>query len=147
MDTQLISDKPVDHYKNGADLFGALAAVMAKVEEGGTDRLLYHLMLLRASQMNGCGYCVRMHTREAREDGETNARLDELIIWRHSEAFSPAEKAALAWTEALTKPESRHSFADLRLELRRHFTDGEITALTAIVAMINLWNRFHIGNH
>lgn len=147
MDTQMISDKPIDHYTNSADLFRALTVVMTKVEEGGINRLLYHLMLLRASQMNGCGYCVRMHTREAREDGETNKRLDELIIWRHSDVFSSAEKAALAWTEALTAPAGRHSFANLRLELRRYFTDQEITTLTAIVAMINLWNRFQIGNH
>lgn len=147
MDTMQTSTLPVNYQKHGSDLFVALGDIMGAIEKRGINRQLYHLVLLRASQMNGCGYCVRMHAREAREDGETNTRLDQLIIWRHSDVFTAAEKAAFAWTEALTVIDDHDELASLRSELRQHFKDNEIATLTATVAMINLWNRFQISNH
>ena len=97
--------------------------------------------------MNGCGYCVQMHTSDARDDGETNERLDQVIVWDQVECFSDAEKAALAWTEALTDLDSQTDFGQLRARLREHFSEKEIGALTAAVAMINLWNRVNISRH
>jgi len=137
----------VNHMAHGAELIAALQAVENAIGARGIDPMLRHLVKLRASQINGCGFCVKMHTREAREDGETNDRLDRLVVWRHVNDFTPDEKAALAWTEALTELPKDADFAALRQSLRAHFSDPEITTLTAMAGMINLWNRVQISNH
>lgn len=124
-----------------------LIAVQAAIGEQGLDRKLTHLVVLRASQINQCGFCVKMHTREAREDGETNDRLDRLIVWRHVTDFTAAEKAALAFTEALTIIDPKADLGPLRAALREHFSDKEIAALIATVSMINLWNRMQVAGH
>lgn len=129
------------------EVLQALAGVNAVIEEQGLDRTLHHLVQLRASQINRCAFCIKMHTREAREDGETNERLDRVIVWEHVNDFSEREKAALAWTEALTVLDARTDFAALRARLRAQFSDSEIGALTAAVAMINLWNRIQVSRH
>ncbi|UJR87037.1 carboxymuconolactone decarboxylase family protein [Sandaracinus amylolyticus] len=125
----------------------ALGAVHHAIDERPLERKLHHLVVLRASQINGCAFCVRMHTREAREDGETNERLDRLVVWRHSSEFSERERAALAWTEALTRLDHETDYATLRTQLRASFSDAEIAALTATVGMINLWNRLQVSRH
>lgn len=129
------------------DVLGALAEVHKTIAAHGLERTIHHLVQLRASQINRCGFCVKMHTREARADGETSDRLDRVIVWNQMRDFSPREKAALAWTEALTELEPRTDFAALRAQLRQHFNDNEISAITATVAMINLWNRIQISRH
>jgi len=129
------------------DVYAVLEQVHGKIDALELPRALHHLVQLRASQINACGYCVKMHTREARQDGETNERLDRLVAWEHVEDFTPAERAALAWTEALTVLDHRTDYAALRAQLREHFSDSQIGALTAEVAMINLWNRINISNH
>ena len=83
----------------------------------------------------------------SRQDGESQDRIDRLIVWRHVRIFSDAEKAALAWTEALTVLDPVAELGPLRLELKAHFTDREISTLTAIIAMINLWNRIQVSQH
>jgi alkylhydroperoxidase family enzyme len=88
-----------------------------------------------------------MHSLEARADGETNERLDRLVVWAQVSDFSAAEKAALAWAEALTVIDHRTDLGALRAALRTQFSDVEITALTTAVAMINLWNRLQISRH
>jgi AhpD family alkylhydroperoxidase len=100
-----------------------------------------HLVELRASQMNFCAFCVKMHIADARKDGETDARLDRLIVWRFVDDFSDAEKAALAWTEALTTLDQTADLASIRADLRTHFNPKQIGALTMLIAQINLWNR------
>lgn len=122
-------------------------SVQAAIDQRGLPRAVYHLIQLRASQLNGCAFCIRMHLREARADGETQARLDHLTVWRHVGDFSPAERAALAWTEALTRIEERSDYAALRSELRAHYDDAQIGALTSLVGMINLWNRLQVSKH
>ncbi|HYW58576.1 MAG TPA: carboxymuconolactone decarboxylase family protein [Polaromonas sp.] len=128
-------------------IFSALVKVHDSVNQYGLDKTIHHLVQLRASQINGCGFCVKMHTREARDDGETSDRLDRLIVWAHVSDFSEAEKAALAWTEALTLLDPKTDYARLRGRLRAVFSDKEIGALTATIAMINLWNRIQISAH
>ncbi len=99
----------------------------------------------RASQINGCAYCLDVHSKDARKHGESEQRLYLLNAWRESPVYSRAERAALAWTEALTEiAERRAPDADYE-ELRRHFTEKEIVDLTMLVGMINLWNRLAIG--
>lgn len=128
-------------------VLGAMSQVNTAIGDLGFDRTLYHLVQLRASQINGCGYCVKLHTREAREDGETTDRLDRVIVWRHVDDFTPAERAALAWTEALTVIEQTTDFGSLRADLRVHFSETDIGLLTATIAQINLWNRIQASAH
>lgn len=129
------------------DVLQAMEAVEAVVDAQGLDRTVYHLVKLRASQINRCAFCVKMHIREARQDGETNDRLDRVIVWDHVSDFSEREKAALAWTESLTLLDGKTDLAGLRARLRAHFTDKEIGVLTSVVAMINLWNRIQVSRH
>lgn len=138
---------PVKYQQAVPDVLKALGEVHAVMDATGFDRTLHHLVVLRASQINGCAHCVKMHTREAREDGETNERLDRLVVWDHVSDFSDKERAALAWTEALTVIDRRTDYGALRAELRRHFSDAEIGVLTATVGMINLWNRLQVATH
>lgn len=137
----------VNIHANAQAILGKLEAVEASIAETGFDKLLHHLVKLRASQINQCAFCVKMHIDEARQDGESRDRLDRLIVWRHVGIFTDAEKAALAWTEALTVLDPSADLGPLRLELKVHFTDREISTLTAIVAMINLWNRIQVSQH
>ena len=138
---------PVDLQALMPDVIGALTKVHGALAAHKPDAMLEHLVQLRASQINGCGFCVKMHTGDARKDGETNERLDRLIVWRHVSDFSPAERAAFAWTEALTDLAGGHDLPALRAELRAHFSDEQIAVLTANIAMINLWNRIQISTH
>lgn len=142
-----VTTNPVNHYKNIPNVFVTLETVHGAIDEHGLDRMLHHLVQLRASQLNACAYCVKMHTREAREDGETNERLDRLAVWDHVNDFTPKEKAALAWTEALTQLDRKTNYSVLRSDLRVHFSDTQISALTATIAMINLWNRIQVSTH
>lgn len=141
------STAPINYPKVIDPVFAALGKVHEQIDTYGLNRPLHHLMELRASQINRCAYCVKMHAREARAHEETNERLDRLIVWNHTNDFSPKEKAALAWTEALTVLDSKTNYGELRAELRQHFSDAEIGAITATVAMINLWNRVQISTH
>lgn len=108
---------------------------------------LRHLIELRASQINQCAYCVKMHTEEALRDGETDKRVQRITVWRHVEDYTTAEKAAFAWTEALTNLDPATDYETLRNELRQHYSDAQISALTSAIAMINLWNRMQVSNH
>lgn len=139
--------KAVNYEQEIPQVIQAMAGVHKTMEGYGFDRSLQHLVQLRASQINGCAFCIKLHTKEAREDGESNERLDRVIVWRHVRDFSDREKAALAWTEALTRLDEAADLGALRAELRRHFTEQEIGMLTAAVAMINLWNRIQVSKH
>lgn len=143
----MTTSEPVNHSRTIPEAFKALLHVHEVLDATGFDRTVHHLVLLRASQINGCAYCVKMHTREAREDGETNERLDRLVVWDQVDDFSPKERAALAWTEALTSLDRKTDYGALRAGLRRHFSDSEIGVLTTTVGMINLWNRLQVSAH
>jgi len=111
----------------------------------GLDPLLMELVKLRASQINGCAFCLDMHSKAARHHGEAEQRLHVLSAWRESSLFSLRERAALAWTEALTEVSESHAPDSLFNEVRQHFTDAELTHLTLLIGQINSWNRFAIG--
>lgn len=125
----------------------AMAGVNEVMAASGFDRTIHHLVQLRASQINRCAYCVKMHTREAREDGETSERLDRVIVWDHVSDFTARERAALAWTEALTILDPKTNLDVLRAELREQFSEAEIGILTGTIAQINLWNRIAVSRH
>src|SRR5690606_21654404 len=100
----------------------------------------------RASQINGCAHCVKMHTHDARKDGETSERLDRLVVWQHVDDYTPREKAALAFTEAMTRLDDQSVLPGLRAALREHFSEQEVAALGADIAMISLSNRISLSN-
>jgi AhpD family alkylhydroperoxidase len=120
-------------------------AVERYVRECGLDRRLLELIKLRASQVNGCAYCVDMHTKDARANGETEQRLYAVVVWREAPFFTERERAALAWTEALTLV-SQEQVPDNVFEIaRKEFSDKELVDLTMAVIAINGWNRLAIS--
>lgn len=129
------------------DVIDALAQAQGVVDSRAFDPLLHNLVRLRASQLNRCGFCVKMHLREARDAGETQQRLDRLVVWDQVHDFSERERAALAWTEALTGLDQRTDLASLRARMRQQFSDAEVGLLTATIAMINMWNRINVSTH
>jgi AhpD family alkylhydroperoxidase len=120
-------------------------AIEAYLKNCGIERSLLHLVKMRASQINGCAYCLDMHSKDARAEGETEQRLYTLDAWRETPFFSPRERAALAWTEALTLISKTHAPDDVFDELSAHFSEREIADLTLAIGAINTWNRFAIG--
>lgn len=94
--------RPVDYQREIPEIIEPMVALQGLILQHGIDKKLLHLVKLRASQINRCAFCVKMHTKEARDDGETNERLDRLVVWKHVGDYSERERAALAWTDALT---------------------------------------------
>lgn len=139
--------RPVRYENEIPNVMDSLANVHQVMGAYKFDRVIHHLVQLRASQINSCAFCIKMHTREAREDGESNERIDRVIVWNQVSDFSEREKAALAWTEALTLLESNSDLGALRARLRNHFSEEEIGILTATIGMINLWNRINVSRH
>src|SRR4051812_45859720 len=117
------------------------------VRESGLDETLVHLIKLRASYINGCAYCVDMHTKEARLAGETEQRLYAIPVWRETPFFTPRERTALAWTEAITEISKDGVSEELFALGREHFTEKELVDLTMAVIAINGWNRLSITFH
>lgn len=115
------------------------------VEKSGLERSLLHLVKLRASQINGCSYCVDMHTREARQDGDSEQRVYLVSAWRESPLYSDRERAALAWTEKLTALAGQHVEDTDYDRTREHFSEEEMVKLSLAIGMINVWNRLCTG--
>lgn len=143
----MLQTKAFDFRQQIPAVYQAMGGVEQAITAQGIDPLLRHLVKLRASQINGCAFCVKMHTEEARKDGETNGRLDRLVVWDQVDDFTDKEKAALAWTEALTTLERGADHSAIKARLLEHFSDPEVSTLTAVIAMINLWNRMGIAAH
>jgi len=112
---------------------------------GGLEASLMELVEIRASQINGCARCLHMHTASARQRGETEERLYLLDAWRESPLYSERERAALAWTEALTLLPQTHAPDDIYEGLKAQFSDGEQVVLTLLIVAINGWNRVQVG--
>ena len=125
--------------------YKTLSDVEAYLYRCGLERSLIELVKMRASQINGCAYCLDMHSRDARRAGETEQRLYLLDAWQESSLYTPRERAALEWTEAVTRIADTHAPDAAYDALRPHFTEKEIVDLTILVGMINLWNRIAIG--
>lgn len=123
----------------------AMLALNAFVENCGLEHSLLDLIKIRASQINGCAYCLDMHTIDARAAGETEQRIYVLDAWREAPFYSDRERAALAWTEAVTLVSETHVPDDVYEEARRHFNEEELVNLTWAVVVINGWNRVAIS--
>ena len=125
--------------------FAALAGVKRYIEQCGLETALVELVKLRASQINGCAFCLDMHSRDARRHGETEQRLYLLNAWRESWLYTERERAALAWTECLTLVATRGAPDAEYRPLTEQFTPTEIVNLTTLIGLINVWNRLAIG--
>lgn len=122
-----------------------MLALSESVHASGLERSLIELVKIRASQINGCAYCIHMHTRDARANGETEERLYLLDAWRESPLYTARERAALAWTEALTLVSQTQAPDQDYEALQAEFSDEEKVKLTLLIATINAWNRLAIG--
>jgi AhpD family alkylhydroperoxidase len=125
--------------------YRAMAGLERYVRESGLEPSLLELVKLRASQINGCAYCIDMHWKDARARGESEQRLYGLMAWRESPYYSERERAALAWTEAVTLIADSHVPDDLYEEVRQHFNETELVNLTFALVAINGWNRLAIS--
>jgi AhpD family alkylhydroperoxidase len=123
----------------------ALLALSQYLHESELEPSLFLLMFLRASQINGCAYCLDMHWKDLRASGETEQRLYSLDAWRECPFYSDRERAALGWTEAVTLITSGHVPDELYEEVHRHFSEKELSDLTLAVVAINGWNRMNIA--
>lgn len=134
----------LNYMKTQPELIGAVLDLKKAVDKSGLDRGLIHLVNLRASQINGCSYCVDMHTREARRDGESEQRVHLVSAWRESPLFTERERAALGWTERLTKIAEGPVEDEDYENMLEHFSEPELVQLTVLVGLINVWNRIAI---
>lgn len=135
----------LDFYKANPHAIKAMLALEEQIAKSSLEKSLTELVRLRASQINGCAYCVDMHTTDARKGGETDRRLATVVVWRETPFFTDRERAALEWTEALTLVSIEHVPDSVWEAVRPHFSDAEIVDLTLLVATINSWNRFAIA--
>jgi AhpD family alkylhydroperoxidase len=128
----------------GSGFVRALLTLSSEVQKGIEPRL-FHLVEIRASQINGCAYCIDMHTKEARAAGESEQRIYGLDAWRETPFYTDRERAALEWTEAVTRVADMHVPDDVYKSVSAHFTEDELVALTGAVVVINSWNRLSIS--
>ncbi len=134
----------LDYHQTSPQGVAALLQLERYVSGCGLEHSLLELVKTRASQINGCAYCLDMHTKDARAAGETEQRLYTLPAWRETPFFNERERAALAWTEAVTRISERNEDDALYADLKKHFSEKEIVDLTLAVVAINGWNRLAI---
>ena len=132
-------------YQAAPDAMKAMTALENYVRGCGLDPTLIELVKTRASQINGCAFCIHMHTTDARARGETVERLFLLDAWRESPLYDERERAALAWTEALTLIADTHAPDAVYEKVRQQFSEEEMVKLSLLIATINAWNRIAIG--
>ena len=135
----------MNYYQAAPDTIKALVALEAQIQASGLEKSLIELVKTRASQINGCAFCINMHTQDARKQGETEQRLYLLNAWHESPLYTDRERAALAWTEALTLIAETHAPDDLYEGVRAHFSETETVNLTMLIGAINAWNRLAIA--
>jgi AhpD family alkylhydroperoxidase len=135
----------IDYRKHAQEALKSMLDLEKYIASSGLDHKLVHLMKMRASQINGCAYCIDMHSKDARAIGETEMRLYELDAWRETDFYTERERAALAWTEAVTKVAETHVPDEVYEEVRKQFSEKEIIDLTIVATVINMWNRLAIS--
>jgi len=134
------------HYTKVAPLaYHAMLGLEKYLQECGIEEGLLHLMKMRASQINGCAYCLDMHSKDLRALGETEQRIYSLDAWREAPYYSERERAALAWTEAVTLVAQTHVPDEVYEQAKQQFSEKELADLTVAVATINAWNRLAIA--
>ncbi|OUL98864.1 carboxymuconolactone decarboxylase family protein [Variovorax sp. JS1663] len=135
----------IDFYKASPEALKAQIALDVAVGKLGLEPVLLDLVKLRASQINGCAFCIDLHASDLRKQGESERRIQTVTVWHEAPFFTPRERAALAWTEALTRVADTHA-PDADYEaLRAEFSEAEMVNLTLAIGLINTWNRLSIG--
>ena len=127
------------------DVLHALYGIEQHIRKSALETKLLELVRMRASQINGCGYCLDMHSKDARAEGETEQRLYGLNAWREAPYYTDRERAALQWAESITLVARDQVPDDVYEQVRRHFTEAELVDLTLAATMINSWNRLAIA--
>jgi len=135
----------MNYFQTAPETVNALLALEKQVTSSGLEQSLIELVKIRASQINGCAYCIHMHTQDARKHGETEQRLYLLNAWREAPVYTERERAALAWTEAVTLISETHAPDDVYEQVRAQFSEAETVNLTMLIATINAWNRLAIS--
>ena len=135
----------IPYFKVAPKAVEAMRGLQAYVDGSGLEPSLMELIKTRASQINGCAYCVDMHTRDARKAGESEARLYAVAVWRESPFFSARERAALAWCEAVTLVSETHVPDEVFAEASAQFSEKELVDLTFAIVAINGWNRIAVS--
>ncbi|KAF1064732.1 carboxymuconolactone decarboxylase family protein [Burkholderia gladioli] len=135
----------IDASRQSSKLFHKLIEFSNLLHESTIERAILDLVSIRASQLNGCGFCVDMHVKEASLHGERALRLHHLAIWRESTLFAPRERAALAWTEVLTRLPESGVPDEIYERVRTQFSEAELSDLSFAVMAINAWNRLNVG--
>jgi AhpD family alkylhydroperoxidase len=138
-------EKRLDFSKAAPGSMQAMYKLQKYVDESGIEHSLLELVKTRVSQLNGCAYCIDMHTKDARSQGETEQRLYALSAWRETPFFSERERAGLAWAETITMISQTHVSDEEYEAARKHFSEEEIVKLTMAIITINGWNRLAIS--
>jgi AhpD family alkylhydroperoxidase len=138
-------EQRIDLTKYALDAQKSLYALEKYIANSGLDHKLIHLLKMRASQINGCAYCIDMHSKDARALGESEQRLYELNAWRETPFYTDRERAALEWTESLTLVSQTHVPDEVYESVKKHFSEKEIVDLSILVSVINVWNRLAIS--
>ena len=135
----------LDYMQQSPELFKKLFEFSSVADRSSIEGPICDLVAIRASQMNGCAFCVDMHVKQAKIHGERELRIHHLVAWRESTLFNPRERAALAWTEALTKLAEQGVSDEIYERVRTQLSEKEISDLSFIVAATNAWNRLNVG--
>ena len=138
-------EERIHYMKVSQGAYHALSELEKYLHECGLEETLLNLIKLRVSQINGCAYCLDMHWKDLRAIGEQEQRLYSLDAWEESPYYSDRERAALAWTEAVTRVSETHVPDEVYEEAKKHFSEKELADLTVAVAAINAWNRLLIA--
>jgi AhpD family alkylhydroperoxidase len=138
-------EQRLNPYKAAPAMMQAMMALEKYVHDSGLERSLSELVKIRASQINGCAFCLKMHTNDARAQGEAEERIYLLNAWREAPIYTARERAALAWTEAVTLITQGHAADEIYSEACAHFSDVEMVKLTVLITTINAWNRIAIS--
>jgi AhpD family alkylhydroperoxidase len=138
-------EQRIDYLTAGRGVYEAMLGLEKYLHECGLEESLTHLIKLRASQINGCAYCIDMHWKDLRSIGEDEQRLYGLDAWKESPYYTDRERAALAWTEAVTTIGEGHAPDEVYEEAAKQFTEKELADLTLAIATINAWNRLSIA--
>lgn len=135
----------LDYERVSPGVSDAMHALEEYVRNSGLEEQLVHLVKLRASQMNGCAYCIDMHSKDLLSIGESVQRIYSLSAWAESSFYTPRERAALEWTEAVTRLDLGHVTDEVFERARKHFTEKELVDLTMVLVAINGWNRLSVA--
>lgn len=138
-------EQRIDLSKHAQEAQKSLYALEKYIATCGLDHKLILLLKMRASQINGCAYCLDMHSKDARALGETEQRLYELNAWRETPFYTDRERAALEWTESLTQVSQTHVPDEAYEAAKKHFSEKEIVDLSIAISVINVWNRLTIS--